>query len=219
MRDYVLMTGIILKTSSVNDYDRRLVILTKERGKITVFARGVRRQGNRNMAATNPFCFGRFKLFEGKDAYNLGEADISYYFDELRTDYEAMCLGSYFLEYADYYTRENNDEVEMLKLVFQSIRAIIKESIDNRLVKVIFEIKALCVNGEFPGIPAGRTFLDSTIYAIDFIRKSTIEKLYTFAVTQEVLSELKSISDEYRERLIDKHFLSLDLVEESMLKM
>lgn len=218
MRDFVLFTGIILKTSPVNDYDRRLVILTKERGKITVFARGARRQGSRNMASTNPFCFGQFKLFEGKDAYNLGEAEISYYFDELRNDYEAMCLGSYFLEYADYYTRENNDEVEMLKLVFQSLRAIIKESIDNKLIKVIFELKALCVNGEFPGLPSGKTFKSATVTAINHIQTSTIERLYTFAVKEDVLKELKGLSDDYREKFIDRHFLSLDLLEDSMLK-
>jgi len=218
MRDFVLFTGIILKISPVNDYDRRLVILTKERGKITVFARGARRQGSRNMAATNPFCFGKFKLFEGKDAYNLGEAEITYYFDELRNDYEAMCLGSYFLEYADYYTRENNDEIEMLKLLFQSLRAIIKDNIDNRLIKIIYELKALCVNGEFPGLPAGKQFKSATVTAINYIQTSTIEKLYSFAVNDDVLKELKELSDDYRERFIDKHFLSLDLLEDSMLK-
>lgn len=213
MKDYIVLTGIILKTSPVNDYDRRLVVLTKERGKITVFARGVRRQGNKNMAATNSFCFGQFKLIEGKEAYNLIETEISYYFEDLRKDYYNMCLGSYFLEYADYYTRENNDEIDMLKLVFQSIRAILKDSIDNRLVKVVFELKALCVNGEFPGIPANKKLQDSTIYAIDFIQNSSIEKLYTFAVKDEVLLELKDLSDEYRKRFIDKHFMSLDLLE------
>lgn len=219
MRDYVCVTGMILKTSPVNDYDRRLVILTKERGKITAFSRGARRQGSRNMAATNPFCFGNFKLYEGKDAYNLIEAEITHYFEELRVDYEGMCLGSYFLEFADYYTRENNDEVEMLKLLFQSIRAIIKDNIDNRLVKVVFELKALCVNGEFPGIPSVNTLLESTIYTIDFIQKTPINKLYTFAVKEEVLKELIALSKEYRERLIDRHFLSLDLLEDSILKM
>lgn len=218
MRDFVLFTGIILKTSPVNDYDRRLVILTRERGKITVFARGVRRQGNRNMAATNPFCFGKFKLFEGKDAYNLGEAEITCYFEELRNDIEGMCLGSYFLEYADYYTRENNDEVEMLKLLFQSLRAIVKDNIDNRLVKIVYELKALCVNGEFPGIPADREYKSATKAAIGHIQTSTIEKLYTFAVKDDVLKELKELSDEYREKFIDKHFMSLDLLEDSMLK-
>lgn len=218
MRDFVLLTGMVLKTSPVNDYDRRLVILTKERGKITVFARGARRQGSRYLAATNPFSFGQFKLFEGKDAYNLGECEISYYFDELRTDYEGMCLGSFFLEYADYYTRENNDEVMMLKLLFQSIRAIIKNTIDNRLVRVIFEIKAMCVNGEFPGIPTYREYNDATRFAISFIQNQPVEKLYTFKVTDEVLSELFLITDECRAKVIDRHFLSMDLLDESLLK-
>lgn len=218
MRDFVILTGMVLKTSPVNDYDRRLIILTKERGKITVFARGARRQGSRYLAATNPFCFGQFKLYEGKDAYNLAECEISHYFDELRTDFEGMCLGSFFLEYADYYTRENNDELMMLKLLFQSVRAIIKGSIDNRLVRVIFEIKAFCVNGEFPGVNQGAAFKEATLYTLNYIQNSSIEKLYTFAVTDEVLKELFDLTDEYRNKLIDRHFNSYDLLDERLLK-
>lgn len=213
MRDYIIVTGMILKTSPVNDYDRRLVVLTKERGKITVFARGARRQGNKSMAATNPFCFGSFKLFEGKDAYNLIECEITHYFEDLRSDFEGMCLGSFFLEYADYYSRENNDETLLLKLLFQSIRAILKDNIDNRLIKCIYEIKILCVNGEFPGVPTGRDLLEGTVYAVNFIEKTPIEKLYTFALTEEVLLELEKLSDFYRERFTDRHFMSLDLIE------
>lgn len=213
MLEQVLVNGMVLLTAPVNDYDRRLVILTKERGKITVFAKGARRQGSRMMAATNPFCFGIFKLYEGKTAYNLIEADITYYFEELRSDFEGAYLGMYFLEIADYYSRENNDEVELLKLLFQSVRAIIKPTLDNNLVRVIYEMKSMVVNGEFPGIPADGKLLGGTVYAIEYIVNSPIEKLYTFAVKPEVLAELKTISDKYRRQYIDRQFKSLELLD------
>lgn len=213
MQDHVIVTGMVLLTSPVNDYDRRMVVLTKERGKITVFAKGARRQGSKMMASTNPFCFGNFKLYEGKSAYNLIEASITHYFEELRSDFSGAYLGMYFLELADYYSRENNDEVELLKLLFQSIRAIIKPNIDNRLVRVIYEMKAMVVNGEFPGIPADRELLQATKYTIEYIVKSSIEKLYTFAVNDEVLSELKQVSDMYIQRFVDKKLKSLELID------
>ncbi len=209
----VIVTGMVLATSPVNDYDRRVVILTKERGKITAFAKGARRQGSRLLAATDQFCFGNFKLFEGRTAYNLIEASITNYFEELREDFEGACLGMYFLELADYYTRENNDELEMLKLLFQSVKAVCRPTLDNKLVKVIYELKALAVNGEFPGIPSDGRLSGSAEYAVGFIEKTPVEKLYTFAVSPGVLSELRELSDDYRRRFIDRKLKSLDLLE------
>ena len=69
----------------------------------------------------------------------------------------------YFLDVADYYTRENNDERDMLKLLYQSMRALELSSIPNELVRYIFEMKALVVNGEFPGVPRDKKLLDDTV--------------------------------------------------------
>jgi len=203
---------MILEVSPVNDYDRRIVVLTKERGKITAFCRGARRLNNKMMAATNQFAFGQFKLYEGKNAYNLADAEITHYFEELRTDFEGAFLGMYFLEVASYYTRENNDDTEMLKLLFQSVRAISKASLDNRLVRSIFEIKALSVNGEFPGISDRDKLSGTNIYAVNFIVESPVEKLYTFTLSEDDIEELALYSKGVFLRYTDKKFKSLELL-------
>ena len=213
MREYVIATGMVLEATPVNDYDRRTVILTKEFGKITAFGKGARKPGNKLLAVTNPFVFGEFKLYEGKNAYTLIDADISCYFEELRTDYESAYMGMYFLEYASFYTRENNDELMMLKLLFQSVRALTKPAIDNRLVRAVYEIKTVAVNGEYPGIPTGRSFLPGTLRALDHIINSSIERLFSFTVNDDILNELLYLGTLYRKRVVDRPFKSLEIID------
>lgn len=213
MQEFTEVTGMILKAEPIGEYDRRVVILTKERGKISAFAKGARRPNSKLLAATNPFSFGEFKLYVGRSSYNVMDITITNYFEGLREDFEGAYYGMYFLEVMDYYTRENNDEKEMLKLLYQSLRALQHTSLDNRLVRYIFEMKAMVLNGEFPGMPVEGVWEESTRYAVTYIMNSTIEKLYTFVVTPTVLAELKKIADVYRTRYIDRAFKSLEIVD------
>lgn len=213
MQDFTIVTGMIIKAVPIGEYDRRLVLLTKERGKITAFARGARKPNSRFVASTNLFCFGTFKLYAGRDSYTLSETEISNYFEDLRMDFEGAYYGMYFLEIADYYTRENIDEREMLKLLYQSLRALSHPSLKNQLIRTIFEIKSVVINGEFPGIPSGKEYLDSTEFTIDYIVDSSIEKLYTFTVTDEVLDELRNIASWTRKHCLTGRFKSLEILE------
>ena len=212
MQDLCSVTGLILKAEPFGEYDRRVVMLTRERGKIAAFAKGARRQGSRLLASTNPFCFGEFRLYEGRTSYSISEASIQNYFAPLREDFENACYGMYFLEVMDYYTRENNDEKEMLKLLYQSLRALCHKNLDNRLVRYIFEIKALALNGEYPGLSKDKSYEESTAYAAAFIVGTPVEKLYTFTVTEKVLKERQEITDEFRKRFIDRNFKSLEIL-------
>lgn len=213
MQDFVIVTGMILQVLPMGEYDRRVLILTKERGKISAFAKGARRQNSRLMARTNPFCFGVFKLYEGRSSYNLADADISNYFDGFREDFEGAMYGMYFLDVADYYTRENNDEKDMLQLLYQSMRALLLPAIPNELVRYIYEMKALVVNGEFPGVPKEKALLEDTRYTIEYVMTAGLDKLYTFVVSDEVLSQLSDCAAQYRRLFSGKKFKSLEILE------
>ena len=212
MQELVNVTAIVLSATPVGEYDKRVVLLTKERGKITAFARGSRRQNSKLIAATNLFAFGEFKLYPGRNSYTLTDAHIQNYFEELRIDFEGAYYGMFFLEVCDYYTRENNDEKEMLKLLYQSLKALSVKSLHRKLVQCVFEMKALVINGEFPGMPKEGKWQESTEFAINYIMSSTIEKLYTFTVSESVLNELIWISERYRLRYIDREFKSLEML-------
>lgn len=213
MQDFLQVTGMVLKSIPVGEYDRAVTILTTGKGKISAFARNARKQNNRFMAAVSPFCFGTFKLYAGRNSYTMAEAEISNYFEKLREDLEGACYGMYFLEVADFYTRENNDDAEMLKLLYQSLRALLHNNLDNRLVRAVFECKAMAVNGEFPGVPGDMELSESAAYTLKFIADTPAEKLYTFTVTQSVLTELHAVSEKYRERIWGHHFKSLEMLD------
>ena len=212
MQETIFVTGMILRQTPIGEYDRRICLLTKEKGKISAFARGARKPGNRLSAASIPFSFGNFRLYAGKSSYNVMDAEIQNYFEELRIDFEGAYYGMYFAEVADYYARENNDERELLKLLYQSLRALCAPALPNPLVKCIFELKAIAVYGEYPGPPHDRPLKEATLYSLHYIASSSVEKLYTFSVTEEGLEELVSVADQYRKRFMDREFKSLEIL-------
>lgn len=243
MSQLITVTGMVISASPIGDYDKRVVILTKERGKLSAFAKGSRRPQSHLAGSTAPCAFGTFTLYEGRTSYTIHSAEISHYFAELRMDVEAAYYAFYFLEFADYYAKEGNDEREMLKLLFQTMRVLTKRILPLPLVKNIFELKAICINGEGPQVfqcvncgckdrpcvfsvraggliceecdrqvTDGWTLHTSTLYAMQYIISSSIEKLYTFQLSEEVMKEFDRIMERYKEVYVEKHFKSLEIL-------
>ena len=212
MQEQIIDKGIIIKAEPIGEYDRRVVILTENRGKISAFARGARRPNSKFVASTNPFVFGNISLFAGRNSYTLTDMEAVEYFDSLRLDFDKSMYGMYFLELADYYTRENNDDRDMLKLLFVSLKALSRGLIDNRLIRAIFELRAVAVNGEFPGLEL-RSMSETAEYTIKFIISADFAKLYSFTLKDEVMNEVINYSALVVDKMIHHSFNSLLLLE------
>ena len=215
MQPLLNVTGMVLKAEPAGEYDRRVEILTVSHGRISAFAKGARRQTNHLMAATDLFVFGDFKLYPGRTSYSITDANVKNYFSELRNDYEAALYGMYFLEAAAYNTRENNDEREVLALLYQALRALTHEAYEAELVRCVFEIKLVMDQGEFNRAAYGSGYDKATLYALDYLMATPSGKVFSFKLKEEAFIELKKIALAEMKKMNSGHeFNSLALIGE-----
>ncbi len=213
---YVNDSGMVIRSDAYSEYDRRVVLLTKDHGKITAFAKGARRQNNKLMAATDLFCFGQYRLYPGREAYTMVDAVPKTYFDELRNDISAAAYGMYFLDVMEYQTRENNDEEKLLVLLYMACKALKKEEIDNRLVKAVFELKTIVLQGVYgdkDDEELKKGLSESALYAIDVVVHTEPKQLFSFMLKEEPLREFVSFVNNKKSKVWNRHFNSEDMIE------
>ncbi len=239
MNGEIRTQGIVLLSAPCGEYDRRLVVLTAQRGKITVFARGARRPGNSFSACTGSFTFAVFTLYEGREAYTLKSADQTRFFEELRDDPERACYGIYFCEMASACAREGMDEENLMKLLYLSLSALAKNVIDARLVRAVFELRCIADFGEAPltegtwysrtgsgltanpyGI-AGAPYTSESSFEVSenarslaaYIITAPLVDIFTFSVPEATILELLAVSSDWSEYRIGRNLKSREILE------
>ena len=204
---------MVLYSGAVGDYDKRVVLLTREKGRIAAFARGARKQGSPLMAAVLPFCYGEFSLYAGRDYYVITEAKPARFFNGFRDDVARMCYASYFAEVMNYIARENSDASQLLLHLYVTLAELEKHRHPMPLIRSIFELRTLVLEGVFSPDSVRTQVQDGTDHALRYIAASTPGKVYAFRVSDAVQDELSRTAVYLFTSYAGHRFTSLDILD------
>ena len=138
----------------------------------------------------------------------------------------------------------SDDEREILKLLYQSLRMLEKGVIPAKLIRCIYEIRILTAFGEgmqvfscslcgskeelthFSALRGGAIckkcwrhtvdstrMVDATLYTLQYIVTTPVEKVFSFVVSDKVLERLQKISREFLSGHVNGEFKSLEMIE------
>ena len=149
---YLTIQAIVLRVTDYNDRDALLTVLTRNHGKLTIKARGLRRKNSPLVAPCQLLGFGEFTLFEYKGQYTINEAHAIELFQGLRRDLGKLSLGTYFAQAAEVLSQEDMPNPELLSLVLNCLYALDKLGKEELLVKSVFELRSAVIAGYAPDL-------------------------------------------------------------------
>lgn len=149
---YLTTQGLVLRVCPYNESDAMLTILTKNHGRVSAKARGLRRKNSPLTAPCQLLAYAEFTLFEYKGMFTVNEAHSIALFSELRKDLQKLSLGSYFAQAAEVLSQEDLPNPELLSLTLNCLYALSELDVSEPLIKAVFELRAACLAGYTPDL-------------------------------------------------------------------
>lgn len=138
--------GMVLKTQDYKENDKLIWIFTEDFGKVSVIAKGARKNKSKNFSNTMPFCFGEYVLYKGRTMYSLNEGRVIDSFQDILDDYDTLIYGSYLTELVDIAMEEEKCQELFVNLI-KSFYLMKNKAVDLNILARAFEIKLLKSTG------------------------------------------------------------------------
>ena len=118
------VSAIVLKRRDQGEADRLLTVLTRERGKLTLLAKGVRRSASRKAGHIEPFTHVDLLIARGKSLDLVTQAETVAAHRMLREDLWRSSWAYYVVELADAFTVEDDPQALLFDLVAETLERL-----------------------------------------------------------------------------------------------
>lgn len=145
--------GIILKRVDFGEADRLVTIFTKNKGKITSLAKGIRRIGSRRSGNVELLNRAKLSFAQSKSLPILTEAESVQTFSRLKEDLKKVGLAYYLIELVDQFFHDGQESYKTYNLLSEALSFINELEMEKAEIIVrAFELKLLSIVGYQPSV-------------------------------------------------------------------
>ena len=145
MEQYQHVNGIILRSRDYKEADQLLTVYTREQGKITVQARGVKKTASRLRSGILLFSHTSLVLTAGKAFPIVTGASTETAFPSLRSDFNRMSYAGYAAELLDQVIADSQPDEGVFRLILETMYLL--ENINPWLAVRHLELRLLELQG------------------------------------------------------------------------
>lgn len=150
----VVTTGLVIRRADYSDYDRMITVFSPELGRLDAIARGCRRPKSPLLNAAEPFTSGEFQFYVNRDRYALEQCTISESYYGLRSDYDRLRHGAYWLRLLDDAVLPDTPAPELFITTLKALAHLSYGEQPPELVTFAFEAHFMRLNGMSPRMDA-----------------------------------------------------------------
>lgn len=201
MTKHIKTEGIVLKETPLGENGKLLVFFTKEYGKISVAAKGVKKPGSSLVQLSQLFAYSRLELYKGNSSlYTLTGGTLIEPFFGLSEDFERISAAGKMSIVLLKVIQEDLPDEETLRLFLNSLYFISTGKRKPEFIKSIFMLKMMQYQGILPEVQEieemwRKKLMKGTVNALEHILSSEIGDLFAFGVSDIVYEELESIAE------------------------
>ncbi len=148
----VVVNGIVTRYSDYRDYDRILSIFTVEHGRIDAKARGCKRSTSALLAASQPFVYAEFELFQAGEKYTVNQAEVKESFFPIREDIDRFSYGSAMLRLTQEAVQSEQSNDNLFSLLYYALSFLAYGKSAPQDLFICFLLRFLNVAGYCPSI-------------------------------------------------------------------
>lgn len=198
---YIKIQGIVLKNMNLGESDKIITLLSDKLGKVDAVAHGSRKGSSSLMASTQPFCYGEYMLYKGKNLYTLSQSSIIESFQQVLLDFQKLMYGTYYLELTDNLVIKDVKNISMLALLIKTLYILINGDVDDELLKAAVNFKAISISGYMPEINCCvkcGNIVDSGYFSIEnggMVCFKCKDKEYHYGINKDTLQILHTLKN------------------------